>query len=473
VDVESRGRRLSSHHHPLETRLRRRLRRLVGEVTGHSEDAASTFGELLLEHSSRLEQHAKEDAGDDVEDCVDAKAIEVVEGPSGAGLFDYQADLVRKIQILAGNSPPNRIGLVGLPTGSGKTRMAATACLQLFQAGACKRVLWVAPTNELLEQAISAFKMLVSLGEGPHRVSLVRAVLNGDEEVGEPSVVFASCQLLARRWNTKSRKLPALDVLVFDEAHQALAPAYMAAVKYLLKARPNTSLIGLTATPGRRDEAGSSALADLFGRKWLVSDLLGTQPLESLRQRGILANLTFRLLDFDGMGPGTRVSRKHKETLPVNELCIHEGRFRAIVEAISSLPSAERAIVFAGSLDHASALAAVLGNRGVASGVVSGYQNSRARRDLLDAFQKGEFQILINKSVLIAGYDCPAVKHVILTVPVWSAITFEQMVGRGCRGAKVGGNKEASVWSLDDLLSLHGPPSSYSRFKDHAWSERT
>ena len=82
-------------------------------------------------------------------------------------------------------------------------------------------------------------------------------------------------------------------------------------------------------------------------------------------------------------------------------------------------------------------------------------------------------QVLINKSVLIAGYDCPATKHVILTVPVGSPITFEQMVGRASRGPLVGGGLESYVWQLDDMMSIHGPPSWSSRFDANSWFRRS
>ena len=50
-------------------------------------------------------------------------------------LFDYQRDLVDQICSVCLQSPPSNIGLLALPTGSGKTRTAAVALLKLLSTG--------------------------------------------------------------------------------------------------------------------------------------------------------------------------------------------------------------------------------------------------------------------------------------------------------------------------------------------------
>ena len=66
-------------------------------------------------------------------------------------------------------------------------------------SGKVRRVLWVAPTVELLEQAMSAFSLLVQAGEGPPAVSLVRSVDAALGPENDIAVFFATCQLLASR----------------------------------------------------------------------------------------------------------------------------------------------------------------------------------------------------------------------------------------------------------------------------------
>lgn len=458
----------------VSTRQRRAFVDVLRKTSSEPLLAEGAFAELLVQHSPARLQHstanAEEEAGDE-EPTVELP-VEVAEGPRGAGLFSYQSELVDEFVSLVQGPREVRVGLVGLPTGSGKTRMAATACLRLFTAHSLQRVLWIAPTSELLEQAISAFKLLVSLGEGPRQVELVRLVLGGKASKEGPAVLFATCQLLARRWGSlKTRAIEPVELVIFDEAHYALAPTYLDAVEGLVRASRNgAGLIGLTATPGRRDEQASERLVEVFGRRWLVSAELGNRPLDTLREMGILSTLHFRRIEFMGSGPGTRLSRAHLKTQSSANLAVNPERFRAVLATISQFPVGERAIVFAASIEHGAAITAALRSKNISARLVSGYQDAKARRHALEAFEGGDATVLVNKAVLIAGYDCPAVKHIVLTVPVRSAITFEQMVGRGCRGRRVGGNNESFVWELDDMLALHGSPSSYSRYRDQSWT---
>lgn len=91
------------------------------------------------------------------------------------------------------------------------------------------------------------------------------------------------------------------------------------------------------------------------------------------------------------------------------------------------------------------------------------------REETLRGFADGQLKVLINKQLLATGYDCPSVDHVVLSIPIGSAILFEQIVGRVSRGPEVGGTPEGTVWQLDNNLAIHGLPNSYYRFRDFDW----
>lgn len=440
--------------------LLKTLRGLLGEKNTVDEAYGRELRQLRQQRASATED-------EDLESTSIPPRFETVRRGTSVELFDFQADLVELITKLVSDSRADRVGLVSLPTGAGKTRTACTACLRLLASGKVSRVLWVAPSNELLAQAISAFKLISTQGEGPDTFIAARFIGAGASEPDGPIVFFATSQLLASRVKSGAENLPRLDLLVFDEAHYALAPSYRRAVSSLRKA--GVALVGLTATPGRVGEEETEGLTDLFNNRLLISQRLGRRPIESLREKGILSSVVFRRINFDGSGPGTFLSRRHRRTLPIDQLSSHPGRFAATLGAIVDIPRDERAIVFAGSLEHAAALATGLRAHDISVGVVSGYQEPIVRSRILQSFQEGHIRVLLNKSVLIAGYDCPATRHVFLTVPVSSAIAFEQMVGRASRGPLVGGNSESYVWQLDDMLALHGKPSSYTRYHGNSW----
>ena len=78
--------------------------------------------------------------------------------------------------------------------------------------------------------------------------------------------------------------------------------------------------------------------------------------------------------------------------------------------------------------------------------------------------------VLLNKHLLAAGYDCPAVSDVVLASPLRSAILWEQVLGRVSRGPSVGGTEVGRVWELDDHRSMHSKVLSSARFLGDLWS---
>jgi superfamily II DNA or RNA helicase len=144
-------------------------------------------------------------------------------------------------------------------------------------------------------------------------------------------------------------------------------------------------------------------------------------------------------------------------------------RFRATVSLCENLGRKGSTLVFSGSIDHAVALALVLRRRGVSAAWVSSRMSVSERERALRRFEAGATKVLVNKALVATGYDCPAVSDVVLTVPVRSSVLFEQMVGRAARGPAIGGNKNATVWSFDDHVGIHGAPSSYHRYALAGW----
>ena len=79
--------------------------------------------------------------------------------------FLYQREIIEGIQRRIATEG-NQIGLLSLPTGSGKTITAAYAVLALARPIESATV-WVAPQRELLYQASAALQSAWSSGAGP------------------------------------------------------------------------------------------------------------------------------------------------------------------------------------------------------------------------------------------------------------------------------------------------------------------
>jgi hypothetical protein len=129
-----------------------------------------------------------------------------------------------------------KAGLIILPPGSGKTRIAAEDAKAL----SARRVLYVAHTHEILDVAQSEFAAV--FGERQ-----VGRISTGKELLERKRVKLATVQWLKNHLGRVGGK--AVDYLIIDEFHHAAAESY----RKLMEAVGHPFLLGLTATPFRGD----------------------------------------------------------------------------------------------------------------------------------------------------------------------------------------------------------------------------
>jgi superfamily II DNA or RNA helicase len=126
-------------------------------------------------------------------------------------------------------------------------------------------------------------------------------------------------------------------------------------------------------------------------------------------------------------------------------------RNAAILSAVKK--STERSILlFANNVSHAVELAARLSIAGITSRVVSGETDRSARQDAVAAFKRGEVRVICNAVVFATGFDAPGVEMVLIAKPVFSPVSFMQMVGRGLRGPMNGGTERCRILTVQDNI---------------------
>ena len=136
-------------------------------------------------------------------------------------------------------------GLVVLPTGSGKTRVAAID-IKKQDFG---KVLYIAHTDEILQNAYEEFEKYFETKDLKHIIS--RRELKNFNRIN-----FATIQLLSN--NLKRLNENEFDYLVIDEFHHAKAKTYLRCIQYF----KTKFLLGLTATPFRADRKDIFELCD-------------------------------------------------------------------------------------------------------------------------------------------------------------------------------------------------------------------
>ncbi len=195
-------------------------------------------------------------------------------------------------------------GILVLPTGGGKT-FTATRFLTHGPLTQGHKVIWLAHTHHLLDQAFGSFGQDSTNGYevgniGGQRSSLTVRTVSGTIGHGKVAEIQASddvliitLQTLVRAMDTgihkglkgflKSARQTGLTV-VFDECHHAPAPTFRKLIASLREAVPKLYLLGLTATPTYTNERQKGYLHQLFPQ-----GILSEAHTQELMLTGVLA----------------------------------------------------------------------------------------------------------------------------------------------------------------------------------------
>ena len=399
-------------------------------------------------------------------------------------LHDYQQDLARQIRELAtSRDPASKRGLLYLPTGAGKTRVTVEAVLRLLKSGEIEApVLWIAQSEELCEQAITAFAEVWRwMGdERPLDVSRFWSGHELDESNEELQIVVAIDDTLASRldepqygWLTRP------GMVIIDEAHTAGTKTYTEILRTLgLTAnRTERPLLGLTATPFRgRNEELNRRFVERFGSNRLES-LDPKDPIGELRRREVLSEVDYDILAGVSVAFRDQDAEFHRMKEVTKNMLTLIGqdmeRTQTVVDHIRSLVEQHPdwpVLVFAASVASAHTIAALLRLQGVRADSVDGGVRKQERRRVVERFKSGETQVLVNCDLLTQGFDAPKVRALYIARPTFSPNRYLQMVGRGLRGPANGGTDRCLIVNVADTFEQFGEQLAYNEF-DYLWSK--
>lgn len=292
--------------------------------------------------------------------------------------------------------------LVVMPTGAGKTRLGGEFARVHTQQGG--RVLWLAHREELVSQAVDALSRL-GLQVGCIHAGKVRPFHP------ERPVQVASIQTLLARGDR-----PDSTMVIQDEAHHACDGNGWTEVPKHYKGLGRVG-IGLTATPCRADGQGLGEL-------------------------------------FDDIVPGPSISEliESKHLVPCEifapKRALGKNQAKNPVESYLALTPGKKAIVFAPHIKAVEEYTDAFLRAGVPTDAVTGSDNGKLRRGVLEKFRAGDIKVLVNCAVLTEGFDDPSTEVCILARPCGSEGLYLQIVGRVLRASA---GKTCAY-----LIDLHG-----------------
>ena len=345
-------------------------------------------------------------------------------------LFDYQEDMKARIEKAL---CLHRSVMAQMPTGTGKTYLL-TAVIDSFVRANPKAKVWiVAHRRELVSQIDETVRKFHSYS------SATSSLLS--------SVKAVSIQWLSKHYDEIEEK-PGM--IVIDEAHHALAKTY----KEMWERFPKAKFLGLTATPCRLNGKGFTDLFDVLVQSWGVPEFiskgrLATYDFVSIKSDGV----TQRLIDsLQKRGADGDYQNKEMDML-LNKKPSIERLYRSLEEFGKN----RKGIVYAINISHAQKITKLYQEHGVKAIAIDSKTPATERQQDIEAFKKGDIQVLVNVDIFSEGFDCPDVEFVQLARPTLSLAKYLQMVGRGLRVAK--GKKNCVIIDNVGLYRVFGLPS--------------
>ena len=419
-------------------------------------------------------------------------------------LFDYQEDMKERIEKAL---RLHRSVMAQMPTGTGKTVLLASVVESFLREHSNCNVWIVAHRRELVSQIRETIERIFSKThpssltlkggstafpkplspQGTGDVTALRCSEPLRSKVGGPSKVSPDClcgvnrlakkedgtssNLIEKPLNSslftlRSSLIKAVSIqwlskhydeieeepgmIVIDEAHHALAKTY----KEMWERFPKAKFLGLTATPCRLNGKGFTDLFDVLVQSWGVPEFiskgrLATYDFVSIKSDGV----TQRLIDsLQKRGADGDYQNKEMDML-LNKKPSIERLYRSLEE----FGKDRKGIVYAINISHAQKITKLYQDYGVKAIAIDSKTPATERQQDIEAFKKGDIQVLVNVDIFSEGFDCPDVEFVQLARPTLSLAKYLQMVGRGLRVAK--GKKNCVIIDNVGLYRVFGLPS--------------
>lgn len=341
-------------------------------------------------------------------------------------LREYQDNLLGSVSRSLGR---HEAAILQLPTGGGKTHIAAEFAKEASEAGQsvwliCHRREIIAQTGKALDETGVAHGFLAP----GHKLAI-------DAKVQVGSVDYL---------RGKVGLLPDPSFIIWDECHHVPAPSWAR----LKEQYPNARHLGLTATPLRLDGLG---LGEFF------DDLIVGPDTRQLIEWGFLSGYRLFAPSIpDLRGIETRMGDYSKPQL--NERMTDEVLVGDVIDHYKRKANGKKALVFAVSISASKDVVERFNAAGIPARHVDGNTPTDERDETIAALASGKVKVVSNVEVFTEGFDLPSVGAIILLRPTRSVALYRQMVGRGLRAD---GGKRTVILDHAGLFYEHGMPDDF------------
>ena len=335
----------------------------------------------------------------------------------GDMLRDYQQEMLERLHDAW---EEQQSVMVQMPAGTGKTHLMAAVIRENMAHG----VLIVAHRVELIGQISQTLESF-----GIEHGIVDRTTLDLDRKTKEHKVVVASIQTLARRMataNYANDKNFRPQLVIIDEAHHAVAKTY----RLLWEMWPEAKFLGLTATPCRLNGTGFTDLFDTLLESYSIQEFIDRGWLSDFEYVSVTPEnwMVERIAGLKKRGADGDYQMKEMATVMDSQESIAH-----LYQSYLKFTRGKKGIVYAISREHAQHISDYYVNHGVKCCWIEAMTPAEERQRLVDAYRRGEIDVIVNVDIFSEGFDCPEVEFIQLARPTLSLTKYLQQVGRGMR----------------------------------------
>ena len=297
--------------------------------------------------------------------------------------------------------------LLVLPTGCGKTIVFAKVAEDCVRQG--YRVLILAHRGELLEQAADKIKKSTNLGCATEKAE--QTCLGSWFRI-----TVGSVQSMQREKRLSQFSEDYFNVIIIDEAHHCISDGYQKVLQHF----PSAKVLGVTATPDRGDMRNLGEFFESLAYEYTLPKAIREGYLSPIKAMTIplqldLSGVSIQSGDFKAGDIATAL-----------DPYLHQ-----IADEMMKYCRDRKTVVFLPLVKTSQKFKDILNEKGFKAAEVNG--ESKDRAEVLEDFDKGEYNVLCNSMLLTEGWDCPSVDCVIVLRPTKVRSLYSQMVGRGTR----------------------------------------
>lgn len=356
----------------------------------------------------------------------------------------YQEESINSVFDYFSDNSGNPI--LALPTGTGKSHIAAGFIKTVFSHYPGQRIMLLSHVKEIIQQDAKA--LLHQWPTAP--LGVYSAGLKSRDTVSP--IIFGGIGSVAK----KAEMFGHIDLLLVDEAHMVshrCNTSYVKFISALKEVNPYLKVIGLTATPYR---LGHGLLTDGPIFTDCAYDLTTRESFSRLVKEGYMAQL---------------IAKRTESELDVSQVHVRGGEFvqrelqaavnktavtqEALKEAIALGERRKSWIVFTTGIDHTEDTARLLNSMGIKAVAVHSKLKPKERDAAIEAYKAGVYRAIVNNNILTTGFDHPPMDLGIILRPTVSTGLWVQILGRLTRPAP--GKEDALILDFAGNTRRLGP----------------